>query len=391
MPLDTHYDVIVVGAGIHGAGIAQLYALNGYSVLLIEQYSIGSQTSSRSSKLIHGGLRYLETLQFSLVRECLNERKRLLQCAPDLVRLVPFYIPVYADSKRSALTIRAGLSLYALLGNFRADARFNKLKQSEWGSLEGLSTNQLQAVYRYYDAQTDDLALTRAVVNSAIQHDACCVEQTRLLSAIYEYPNWHCVLQNGKGRSEVSAKVLINAAGAWVNQVNRLILPEMPRMAIDLVQGTHIELDVQLGDQIYYVESPTDKRAVFVMPWKERTLVGTTETNYQGNPAEVKPLASEENYLLSIFQHYFPGIPANRINSFAGLRVLPKDSNLSFNKPRDTRFSCYPAKNPVYVAVYGGKLTSYRITALKVFRQTRTTLGFSQSFVDSASVLLQPD
>ena len=162
-----HYDVVVIGAGIHGAGIAQAAAAGGYTVLLLEQHAPAFGTSSRSSKLIHGGLRYLETGQFALVRECLREREFLLKLAPDLVRLVPFYIPVYRHTTRRPWQIHTGLSLYALLGGLGEHVRFTRVPRTQWDELDGIATHDLQAVYRYFDAQTDDAALTRAVLYSA--------------------------------------------------------------------------------------------------------------------------------------------------------------------------------------------------------------------------------
>ena len=150
------FDVVVIGGGIHGAGVAQAAAAQGYSVLVLEQSAIAAGTSSRSSKLIHGGLRYLENAQFSLVRECLRERALLLKNAPELVKLKPFYIPVYSETSRSAWQIRAGLALYSTLGGLGADTRFKIVPRHEWGTLDGLDREDLHKVFRYYDGQTDD-------------------------------------------------------------------------------------------------------------------------------------------------------------------------------------------------------------------------------------------
>jgi glycerol-3-phosphate dehydrogenase len=161
------FDLVVIGAGIHGAGIAQAAAARGLSVLVLEQAGVASGTSSRSSKLIHGGLRYLESGQFSLVRECLQERALLLKLAAGLVELKPFYIPVYRDTARRPWLLYAGLSLYRMLGDGSAAMRFRRVPQHDWKSLDGLDTTGLEAVFQYYDAQTDDTALTNAVMRSA--------------------------------------------------------------------------------------------------------------------------------------------------------------------------------------------------------------------------------
>src|SRR5580658_10137849 len=161
------YDVIVVGGGIHGAGVLQAAAAAGHSALLIEKRALASGTSSRSSKLIHGGLRYLESGQFALVRESLHERAVHLRIAPELVQLRPFFIPVYKETRRRPWELKLGLWLYALLGGFDASTRFGRVPKSEWPRLDGLRMRDLDAVIRYYDAQTDDAQLTRAVVESA--------------------------------------------------------------------------------------------------------------------------------------------------------------------------------------------------------------------------------
>ena len=166
--MNDHFDVVIIGGGIHGAGVAQAAACDGYSVRVLEQTGLASATSGNSSKLIHGGLRYLEGLHFSLVRESLRERALLLKIAPQLVHLQSFKIPIYPETSRRPLTIRAGLGLYALLGGLHPENRFRTLRPGEWEHLDGLKTKRLQAVYRYYDAQTDDAALTRAVMQSAM-------------------------------------------------------------------------------------------------------------------------------------------------------------------------------------------------------------------------------
>jgi len=164
MPEEKNYDIIIIGAGIQGAGVAQAAAAAGYKTLVIEKFSqAGLGTSCKSSKLIHGGLRYLESGQFKLVNECLRERKTLLKNAPHLVKLIPFYIPVYAHSIRPAWLIFTGLCLYSLFSL----KPFSIVKKTVWASLDGLNLKNLKIVFKYYDAQTDDKKLTQAVINSA--------------------------------------------------------------------------------------------------------------------------------------------------------------------------------------------------------------------------------
>src|SRR6202163_1337857 len=163
-----HYDVVIIGGGIHGAGVLQAAVASGRKALLIERQALASGTSSRSSKLIHGGLRYLESGQFALVRESLRERAIHLRIAAELVELKPFFIPVYRDTRRRPWQLQLGLWVYALLGGFDASTRFGTVPKREWSALDRLEPHGLYACIRYEDAQTDDALLTRAVVQSAL-------------------------------------------------------------------------------------------------------------------------------------------------------------------------------------------------------------------------------
>src|SRR6202046_3003775 len=162
------YDVVIIGGGIHGAGVLQAAVAAGHSALLIERRGPPPGTATRSSKLIHGGLRYLESGQFALVRESLRERAIHLRIASELVALKPFFIPVYRDTRRRPWQLKLGLWIYALLGGFDSSTRFGTVPRRDWSSLDGLETHGLDAVIRYHDAQTDDALLTRAVVQSAL-------------------------------------------------------------------------------------------------------------------------------------------------------------------------------------------------------------------------------
>jgi glycerol-3-phosphate dehydrogenase len=368
------YDVVVIGAGIHGAGVAQAAAARGHSVLVLEQSDIAAGTSSRSSKLIHGGLRYLETGQFALVRECLHERALLLRLAPDLVKLRPFYIPVYAATRRRPARLRLGLALYAALGGCRSANHFRTVPRREWSRLDGLETKGLQHVFQYWDAQTDDRLLTRAVMASAQSLGAQLVMPATFTGA--ELSDHGCAITyRHAGREQgCEARVLVNAAGPWVNQVLEQIHPRIEPRAIELVQGTHLVLQGRLSHGIYYMEAPGDSRAVFAMPWQGRLLLGTTETPYTGDPAAVVPLPQEQMYLLETLAHYFPGdhSPPQVVAAFAGLRVLPAAGVSAFRRPRETLLHTDRAPRPRVLTIYGGKLTSYRATAERIMARLTT-------------------
>lgn len=381
------YDVVVIGAGIHGAGIAQAAAAGGYTVLLLEQHAPAFGTSSRSSKLIHGGLRYLETGQLALVRECLRERELLLKLAPDLVRLVPFYIPVYRDTTRRPWQIRAGLSLYALLGGLGEHVRFTRVPRPQWGELDGLVTRDLQAVYRYFDAQTDDAALTRAVLHSAQTLGATVKLPAEFLHATLLPETCSVRYAHANTTHEITTRILINAAGPWVTDILKKVTPLPFIPAVELVQGAHIIVEGTTHRGIYYVEAPRDRRAVFVMPWQNHTLIGTTETQYEGNPAAVQALPQEIDYLLETYRHYFPTAPDITVReSFAGLRVLPRADGSVFHRPRETLLLSDNDKQPRLVSVVGGKLTAYRATAEKVLKQIAPALPLRHAIANTRTL-----
>jgi len=383
------YDLLVIGAGIQGAAVAQAACAAGYRTLVIEQYGEpGRGTSSRSSKLIHGGLRYLESAQFRLVRECLIERARLLVNAPHLVRLVPFHIPIYRQTTRRPWKITAGLALYSLFSR----KPFHRLPRSRWDTLDGLNTRDLQAVFVYQDGQTDDARLTRAVLASA-QALGCEVwlESRFDTARVTEHGCDVQVTRNGNPHN-LTACALINCAGPWADQVAQRCEPKTAQPRIELVQGSHIELPGCLRQGMYYLEAPRDRRAVFVMPWHDRTLIGTTEQPYRGDPALVKPLETEIDYLLEVRNHYFsaPKRRSDVIDSFAGLRVLPTGSGSAFSRPRATLVVADRRRRPRVLHVYGGKLTAYRSTADELLDRLRATLPARESVADTRTLKL-PD
>jgi glycerol-3-phosphate dehydrogenase len=357
-------DVAVVGAGIHGVGVAQAAGAAGHSVLLLEQTATAAGSSSRSSKLIHGGLRYLETGQFHLVRESLHERTTLLRIAPELVRLRRFYIPIYRQTRRRPWQLRTGLSLYALLCGFGRGAGFGTVPRAQWDSLDGLATEGLQKVFYYHDAQTDDRALTEAVLRSAQQLGvrALCPAQFQGASLLQDGIDLR--FTHAGSKQQCRARVLVNAAGPWADRLARTITPAIRVPTLECVQGAHIVLNTAAPGAVFYLESPRDGRAVFVMPWQGALMIGTTETKFRGDPAAVAPTAAEIHYLLGVVKHYFPRFRASQAAeiaaSFAGLRVLPGGAGHAFHRSRETMLIPDRARRPRVLSIYGGKLTTWR-------------------------------
>jgi len=391
--LTTECDVLVVGGGIHGVGVAQAAAAAGHSVILLEKQALATGTSSRSSKLIHGGLRYLENGSVGLVRECLRERQIMLDIAPELVRLEQFYIPIYRDSRRYQWQLVAGLSMYAALAGFRAGAGFGRLAPSAAGPLDGLLQKDLKAVFRYQDARTDDRALTRAVMASAMNLGATLMLPAQLLSATISSDRVVARCRTGAGESEISCRVLINAAGPWAASLLENITPLLPRVSVDLIQGAHVVFRDWAVEHCHYLESPRDGRGIFVLPWRNATLVGTTETRFGGDPATVRARPAEKRYLLSAARHYFPETAPHDLSNvaaFAGLRVLPTGGGHAFHRSRETRLETDRAERPRVLSIFGGKLTAWRATAEKTLIRIAASLPDRKPKADTRRLRLDP-
>ncbi len=381
-------DMLIIGGGIHGAGVAQAAAAAGYDTVLVERKNLGHGTSSRSSKLIHGGLRYLESGHFGLVRESLRERRILLRIAPDLVKPVKFYIPVYDRTSRPAWQIRAGLSFYAVLGGLGKENRFRSVPRSQWGNLDGLRPEGLRTVFQYWDAATDDLLLTQAVARSAASLGAVIREQVEFISAVPATTGFRVRLRSVDGEEELECGTLVNAAGPWVNRVLKTVDPAPPQVGVDLVQGTHLVLQEGPAHGIYFTEAIQDRRGIFLMPWKGHGMVGTTEKVFSGDPEMTSPGQDEVDYLLENVAHYFPELDSRMIDSFAGLRVLLRGQGDLFRRPREMVLLPGAGTPPRLVTLYGGKLTGYRASARKVLKLLNPVLPVPSRRADTADLPL---
>jgi len=392
------YDVVIVGGGINGVGVAQAVASAGYSCLLIEKTGLAAETSSKSSKLIHGGLRYLENMDLGLVKESLYERSLLLKLVPDLVKLTPFNIPVYQETSRQSMIMHAGLGLYSFLASLSAmslDAklRYQRVSRSKWSELDGLNTQGLKNVFRYHDAQTDDAALTKAVMQSAIHYGAELECPAEVLKTDISASGCSVEYQLGSELKTVDCHCVVNAAGPWVNTVNEHVTSVQNKIAslgCELVQGSHLVLKSPVVNACYYLESPSDQRAVFLLPWKGGSLLGTTEHVFKGDLLRLKCLPSEQDYLLAVAQHYFPNKTFDIANVMTGLRVLPQSSGNIFKRSRDTVLVTDDEQQPRLVSLYGGKLTVYRATADKVLQKLKRTLPAKKALASTTEIVLKP-
>lgn len=383
----TKFDLAIIGGGINGAATAREAALRGLKVALFEARDFASGTSSRSSKLIHGGLRYLEQLDFKLVHEARRERRLLLKLAPHLARPIPFLLPIYRGDPYSPLKIRLGLSIYDLLGNLGAKDRHRMLSAREaLRSVPSLREDGLRSAAVYHDSETDDARLTLENVLDAAGHGA----------AIFNYTEIHALdVSRGPGggnpavvtadaedlltgrRHEISARFWVNAAGPWVDHVRALLPGFDGSRTVRLTKGTHIIIPPVSGPfALFAAILPGDR--IFVMaPWNGFALMGTTDTDFDGDPATVQPSRADVDYLLGALNRILrvPVKSQEVIGSFAGLRalVLEPGKDPSANT-REYRFHNDPqAQN--FVSICGGKLTTSRALGEKLVDQIVGCLG----------------
>jgi glycerol-3-phosphate dehydrogenase len=359
-------DLAVIGAGIHGAAVAAAAIRRGLTVAVVERSAPAAGTSSRSSKLIHGGLRYLEHGRIDLVRQSLASRRRLLHEAPDLVELAPFLLPVYENSTRAPLTIRLGLALYWLLSLPRPTP-FRALRRARWPISDGLRTEGLREVFLYRDGRTDDAALTRRVLAGAEARGATLLCPATVEGIALGANGAALALTTAAGPRELQARAVVNAAGPWLTEVIALASPRLEPPAVELVRGSHLELPSRPLAGSYYIESPRDARPLFVMPRGDHTLVGTTEVPHEDGPDRVEPSPAERDYLLEAVAAHFPGWAAEGglavQASWSGLRVLPKANGALNARSRETQLHLDRSDRPRLLSIVGGKLTTHAATA----------------------------
>jgi glycerol-3-phosphate dehydrogenase len=367
------YDLLIIGGGIHGAGVARDAAGRGLRVALCEQGDFAGATSSASSKLIHGGLRYLEYGDVRLVRDALHERETLLRIAPHISRPLRFVLP-HVPELRSAWMIRLGLLLYdhlstrtTLPGSHGID-----LHASAYGAP---LVPELRKGFVYSDGWIDDARLVILNLKSALQRGAHILPRTRLISAMPEQRGWRASLSADDGRPvELHARALVNAAGPWVDQIRAALLPgAVPRTR--LVRGSHIVVPaVYAGDHAYLLQS-RDRRVVFLLPFgASHTLIGTTDVATSEPSAPARPDASEVQYLCAATTRFLrePITPERVVHSFSGVRALLDDGHANPSSvTRDYALLLEHAENAPLLSMVGGKLTTYRVLAEKALDQLR--------------------
>ncbi len=371
------FDMLIIGGGITGAGAARDAALRGYKVALVEKRDFASGTSSKSTKLVHGGLRYLEHYEFSLVFEALHERRVLLEHAPHLVRPQPMFFPVYSGGKYSMPKMMAGMWAYDVLSLFRNVKRHRMLMSpSKVGrAMPGIREQKLKGAAHFYDAQTHDSRLTLA--NAQQAHDAG--------ASLFTYMTVIGFLRDARGklngvrvRDDLSgqeyamhAKIIINATGPWADKIIQMADPsQASRMAPS--KGVHLVFPKARlplnGTEAVYTEAPQDGRPVFLIPWDNVTVVGTTDTFYDGDLDNVPVTEEDVTYLLGVANFMFPNANLTRDDvqsSWAGLRPLIKDPGAKSEGATSREHDIWEAPEGL-VSIAGGKLTTYRVMGKQV-------------------------
>ncbi|KRG48524.1 glycerol-3-phosphate dehydrogenase [Stenotrophomonas beteli] len=370
-------DLLVIGAGINGAGVARDASGRGLRVLLCEQHDLAAHTSSASSKLIHGGLRYLEQGEFGLVRKALGEREVVRRQAPFLVRPLRFVLP-WEPHLRPRWMLRAGLWLYDHLGRRSAAFPASNALDLQHDPLGTWLSPTLRQAFSYADAQVDDARLVLLNALDAAQRGAQVQVHCRCVDLRAGQGRWQAQLETADGRQQrVSARAVVNAAGPWAGGLLERMQARSGGPSLRLVQGSHIVLRRRWPDDSACLLQQPDGRVVFLLPFAdEHLLVGTTDTDYRGDPARCSVLPSEVAYLCDAANRYLhdPIAPEEVVWQFAGVRPLLADPDPRAAKlSRDYRLQLQLAPAPA-LHVLGGKLTTYRVLAEEALDLLRPAL-----------------
>ena len=370
------FDVLVIGGGINGAGIARDAAMRGLSVALVEQGDFASGTSSKSSKLVHGGLRYLENYEFALVLEASRERDHLRRhLAPHLVQPMPFVFPVFRGDPVGRLRLSAGLWVYDGLSAFRNIARHRS-----WGHRTtlryepALRTDGLRGAMHYYDCWTDDARLTLETIEAAVAEGAIACNHLGVAAFLRKQGRLTGALVRDRFCGDtftIAARQIVNATGPWLDRVRALDDPD-GKPVLRLTKGVHVIVPRErvANRNAIVLRAPRDGRVMFAIPWEDQTLVGTTDTDYDARPEDVAADADDVRYLLEAVNAYFPAArleEADVIGAYAGLRPLVAPPATESESPSETsrEEEIFESASGL-LSLGGGKLTTYRRVAEKV-------------------------
>lgn len=359
------FDLAIIGGGVNGCGIARDAAGRGNSVFLCEMKDLASGTSSWSTKLVHGGLRYLEYYEFRLVREALIEREILWQIAPHIIRPLRFVLPHHAGLRPTWL-LRLGLFLYDHIGGRKLlpPTRSVDLAHDEVG--KPLKPGRYSKGFEYSDCFVDDARLVALTARDAADRGADIRTRTRAVETRQADGLWHVTVEDAftGERNTIRARILVNAAGPWVEQVLALGAGVNTRAKVRLVQGSHIVVPKLYDHDRAYILQNADGRIVFVIPYQDDfTLIGTTDRDYHGDPAKVTATTEEISYLCASVSEYLakPVRPADVVWSYAGVRPLYDDgASEAKAATREYVFELDAPGGAPLLSIYGGKITTYR-------------------------------
>ena len=370
------YDIFIIGGGINGAGIARDAAGRGLKVFLAEKNKVGSATSSWSSKLIHGGLRYLENYEFKLVKESLKEREVITSIAPTITKPLPFIIP-HSKKLRSKLLIRLGLFLYDNLGGKTKIPKSSKINFNK--KYSNILKSHFKVGFQYYDVQVDDKKLVEMNIEDAKKMGAQIVENQKVINANRSNEGWEILLDNDE---IVNSKILINAAGPWINEIVNNVIKANKNKSIRLVKGSHIIIKKLYDQEVAFTLQNDDNRIVFVIPYKnDYSLIGTTEVDVN-SPDNPKITNEEKIYLINtINNHFIKQISEEDIlDTFSGIRPLIEDFKDASKVTRDYVFDLNLENiNSPLLNIYGGKLTTYRKLSENVIEELTPYLSIKNS------------
>lgn len=362
---DNCFDIAIIGGGVNGCGIARDAAGRGWSVFLCEARDLASATSSASTKLIHGGLRYLEYWEFRLVREALQEREVLWRIAPHIIWPLRFVLP-HHRGLRPAWLLRLGLFLYDHLGGRKLlpPTRAVALRRDPTGRP---LKPEYDRAFEYSDCWVDDARLVVLNARDAAERGAVIATRTRCVSASRADGAWTLTLQDERTgeRREVRARALVNAAGPWVGDVLTSVLRANTPAKVRMVQGSHIVVPRLYPEEHCYIFQNADRRIFFVIPYeRDFTLVGTTDHDYRGDPAQVRATDEEVEYLCRAASEYLlrPVRPSDVVWTYSGVRPLYDDgASKAQSATRDYVLELAASEgDPALLSVFGGKITTYR-------------------------------
>jgi len=364
-------DLVIIGGGINGAGLAAQAAQSGLSVVLFEKDDFASGTSSKSTKLFHGGIRYLEQGRFSLVFEGLHERNRLLKMVPHLSRPIPFLLPSYTGDSRPAWMLKIGLMLYDLLAGSHNIGKHQWFSPKEaLAKAPTLKKEGLKGCGLYYDAQVNDARLVLENILGAEKAGACCLNYHTVTEIDQEPSGFRITYwdDQAKKTSSLFAACLVNASGPWANETAQLLNQDSDKL-VRPTRGTHIVVPQVLSDHAVLITTQGDNRVIFVIPWRGYSLVGTTDIDDSNDPDNTHPTEEEIDYLVEQADRVFPGSAIKKENivaAFAGLRPLAwGDEKQASSVSREDQI----IKKRRLITIIGGKLTTYHHMAQRALKQ----------------------